>query len=224
MPKISIVSLTLAVLPWYGPHSETDTNQAPLENLSTRCADLSRNSQRGIFIEVANMRTRQCTTCKETKSFSDFSNNIRNREGKCTRCKSCDVIATKAYRSRPEVKAARQARLSKYRKTDRHKETVAVYEKKRSAWRKTEEGRAVRRNRLKEYRLANKEKDRARVEVARNVKAGKMSRVTSLQCERCGKQAQEYHHHKGYDKCNWLDVIPLCCECHKECHVEMGRA
>jgi hypothetical protein len=31
---------------------------------------------------------------------------------------------------------------------------------------------------------------------------------------RCGKPAQHYHHHLGYEKKHRLHVIPLCTECH----------
>ena len=41
----------------------------------------------------------------------------------------------------------------------------------------------------------------------------------TLQCS-CGQQAKHYHHHKGYTKKHWLDVIPVCTKCHSIIHLK----
>jgi hypothetical protein len=56
--------------------------------------------------------------------------------------------------------------------------------------------------------------------VAKEVTAGRMPPVHTLKCSNCGVKALVYHHHKGYEKEFWLDVIPLCGTCHKESHIE----
>lgn len=60
--------------------------------------------------------------------------------------------------------------------------------------------------------------DPARAAVYRAVRAGKMPPVNSLTCQECGNPATGYHHHNGYDKEHWLDVIPLCTACHIKAH------
>lgn len=47
------------------------------------------------------------------------------------------------------------------------------------------------------------------------VEREKIQPAKELLCKDCGNQAQEYHHHKGYEKEYWLDVIPLCVKCHR---------
>ena len=48
------------------------------------------------------------------------------------------------------------------------------------------------------------------------IKAGRIQKANSFICSNCKiKQAEQYHHHKGYAKENWLDVVPLCIKCHK---------
>jgi len=59
------------------------------------------------------------------------------------------------------------------------------------------------------------DKYRARVYVNNSVIAGRLAGIRTLVCSICGVEAEEYHHHKGYEKENWLDVIPLCCACHR---------
>lgn len=50
--------------------------------------------------------------------------------------------------------------------------------------------------------------------VYRAVRAGKMPHASTLPCKECGNPAREYHHHNGYAREHWLDVIPLCIPCH----------
>lgn len=74
---------------------------------------------------------------------------------------------------------------------------------------------------IKITRLTGEERDKplspmhsAHMAILRAVKQG-MKPATAFICADCGKeQAEEYHHHKGYDKEHWLDVIPLCLPCH----------
>ena len=56
-------------------------------------------------------------------------------------------------------------------------------------------------------------KNKAKDHVGWLVRSGKKPPARTLKCRQCGKQAEEYHHHKGYAKENWGDVIPLCRSC-----------
>ncbi len=62
---------------------------------------------------------------------------------------------------------------------------------------------------------------RSRVAVRSAVKAGRLPHLSTLACSECGAQANHYHHHKGYDKANWLSVVPICQECHTR--LERGK-
>lgn len=48
------------------------------------------------------------------------------------------------------------------------------------------------------------------------ITSGKLPRPDTLQCHYCPAQAKQYHHHKGYAKEHWLDVVPACIPCHKK--------
>jgi len=50
------------------------------------------------------------------------------------------------------------------------------------------------------------------------VRTGKLPRVGTLTCVRCGDGANQYHHHKGYAYHNRLEVIPVCARCHEIAH------
>lgn len=58
------------------------------------------------------------------------------------------------------------------------------------------------------------EKNAAQNIVNRAVNIGALPRVGTQECVRCGKTAVHYHHHKGYSVQNWLNVVPVCNECH----------
>lgn len=60
-----------------------------------------------------------------------------------------------------------------------------------------------------EYRL----KQRARREVHLAIKYGKI--VRPAKCPKCKRKVKvQGHHHKGYDKPNWLEIKWLCAKCH----------
>lgn len=71
----------------------------------------------------------------------------------------------------------------------------------------------------------NHEKEivRAGQAVYRAVRAGKLSPVRTLLCAKCGNPAKEYHHHNGYGREHWLDVVPLCIPCHVRADRRGGR-
>jgi len=50
------------------------------------------------------------------------------------------------------------------------------------------------------------------------VKAGRITKGKA--CSGCGdnKRRLEAHHHKGYDRSNWLEVLWLCPPCHRKAH------
>lgn len=50
------------------------------------------------------------------------------------------------------------------------------------------------------------------------VAEGQLPRVNTLLCSDCGAQASDYHHHNGYERTHWLDVVPLCRKCHRHRH------
>lgn len=55
--------------------------------------------------------------------------------------------------------------------------------------------------------------------VRKAVRQGRLAPIRSLKCRDCGKVARHYHHHLGYARTHWLDVIALCVGCHRRRHL-----
>lgn len=72
---------------------------------------------------------------------------------------------------------------------------------------------AVRADNARRYR-ENPDKHRAKVAVARAINRGL---ITKSPCP-CGATITEAHHHRGYNKAHWLDVVFLCRSCHTLLH------
>lgn len=102
-----------------------------------------------------------------------------------------------------------------------NKESSADYyhrnKKRLTAMWKTDEGRAKRREYREKYRKKYPQKERAHQAIGDAVYRKKMPPAKDCVCV-CGKQADTYHHHAGYEKENRMNVIPLCNGCHKEEH------
>lgn len=58
----------------------------------------------------------------------------------------------------------------------------------------------------------------ARKFLSSTIGKGILPRAKTLMCADCGNPADEYHHHAGYEEEHWLDVVPLCRECHLARH------
>lgn len=50
------------------------------------------------------------------------------------------------------------------------------------------------------------------------VKTHRLAPAKTLPCLDCGGPAVEYHHHLGYERRHWLDVVALCDSCHQRRH------
>lgn len=64
-------------------------------------------------------------------------------------------------------------------------------------------------------RQRNRLQQAAHNAVARAVKTGKLVRPSK--CTKCGcdKSRIEAHHHNGYEKDHWIDVVFICTSCHR---------
>ena len=131
------------------------------------------------------------------------------------KCKMCGLpmealridkkFCPNCYRLRVNMRAAsregtenRKLAYQKYRNTDKYRE----YSRKR-------------------YHLMDENRRKARYYVRNAIRNGRL--VRSDNCELCGsldngsyRSYIEAHHHKGYDREHWLDVIWLCTTCHKK--------
>ncbi len=144
--------------------------------------------------------TKHCCACKQIKPVSEFSKSYSKKDGFQTACKVCK----EAYQRSDKCKVARKQR---YTQTEKYKAGQRRYDQ-------TKKRKIAKRKRQLKYDAKYPERRKAISAVNYAVKTGKLPRPDTLQCS-CGKQAQEYHHYKGYAKKHWLDVIPKCIKCHK---------
>jgi NAD-dependent SIR2 family protein deacetylase len=143
---------------------------------------------------MLNMKTKKCCHCKETKPVSDFYKDSNNKDGLYNNCKSCHNFYT-----------------TQYGKTEKYKKWRLKYI---SRFFKTPKGRIKRRKIQKAYRIKHPLKARARGAIHNATQRGKLPRVASLKCFKCGKKASNYHHLKGYEIKHRLNVVPVCISCH----------
>lgn len=147
---------------------------------------------------VETIVTKWCPHCKQVVPASAFYRNRSSGDGLSGWCKVCikDLVR-------------------QYSKTQRGKERDARGHRK---YRQTIKGRISQRRADHKTKAKYPDREDARTAVNNAVKAGKLRRVTSLLCHKCGSPAHHYHHHLGYAPQHWLDVVPECRRCHHEDH------
>ena len=167
-----------------------------------------------------------CGRCKEAKATSLFSRSPQTKDGLYGWCKPC---VSKNYKEKylwkektPEMRAMRNA----YRASRRD-----YYRKKFNEWDAAhrEQRRMASRERYARNRKAECERQagvrekfkdhcRARWALGSAIRYGKLKKKP---CQRCGTAEKvQGHHHKGYEKKYWLDVVWLCGVCHGRAHRE----
>ena len=149
--------------------------------------------------------TKRCPKCKQAKPVSEFNKNRTTKDGLQYHCIDCRKIIGNCYNQSEKGRTTRRA----YQRSDKYK--VGHYRRQKN-FRKTPKAKTIR----KRYETAYPNRVKARNAVMYGIQTRKLPQPDSLNCP-CGKQAQEYHHHKGYAREHWLDVIPLCRSCHYRC-------
>lgn len=151
---------------------------------------------------------KQCSKCGQTKPESEFSKNKSRHDGLAHYCKVCARAAHKQWQAdNPES----------YRAAKRHAYwSNPERERERSRSQRTSKPGANA-ERCKRYSESNPNRRDAVNLVNRKVAAGELPAPKTLTCQKCGKQAQDYHH-PSYERQHWLFVVPLCRSCHKLIH------
>jgi len=135
-----------------------------------------------------------CTKCKKKKPVFEFHKDRSTKDGLLRWCKSCQ----KAYCQTDKGKAVNHKATAKYLKTPKGKAT------------------------MKRFYTRNPNYAKATNAVNHAIRDGKLPRPDSLLCHYCPKPAKQYHHWKGYEPEHWLDVLPVCRDCHKELHKKIA--
>lgn len=137
---------------------------------------------------------KQCTKCGEIKPLTEFNRRRMVSSGFRAECRECQKQSTRRY----------------YHEGDGQRKKSEYYAAHRE---EKKEGFRQYFTRKRPRRPYNPEKSPARNALNRAIESGKIVRPDH--CQECGKSCKpDGHHHKGYDKEHWLDVIWLCRECH----------
>lgn len=142
-----------------------------------------------------NISTKRCPRCKTIKPISGFYKHRSRKDGFSVWCKVCHNTDQKRYRQTKKGKAVNLRAIKKYQKT--------------------EKGKAVKRASIKRFFARNPNQLKAVNAVKKEIRIGKIPKPSFYKCK-CGKQAEQYHHHKGYAPEHWLDVVPVCKKCHRK--------
>lgn len=105
------------------------------------------------------------------------------------------------------------SRKCKERWTNRQPKAKAAQKKREMVFRGTEKGKELMKKTARAMYLKYPEKAKARSVVSHAIRKGTLIRPEK--CEFCSANGRvEAHHHKGYEKENWLEVVWLCKKCH----------
>ena len=63
-----------------------------------------------------------------------------------------------------------------------------------------------------------REQSKASSAISYMIRKGYMKPARKFNCKDCGKQADVYHHHRGYSPDAWFKFVPLCHACHQNRH------
>lgn len=149
------------------------------------------------------MNTKRCYKCNIEKPISEFHKNKLAKDGLQSYCKSCSTKLMAEYRATETGKLV-------FHKMNTSEKGHAKY----ARYRKTEKYKNGHRLHATKYKKSHPEVIKAHQAVAKAIKDRVIPKAADFKCSRCDKQAKHYHHYLGYDPKHWLDVIPLCLQCH----------
>lgn len=154
---------------------------------------------------------KKCVKCGKIAVASEFVKDKRALGGYSPRCKSCE---RKRYHERKE-NTPKTLTCTDCNQTKRSYE-FSKYGRSKTGY-ATKCKACLRKKYLK---TKNTPGILARQAVRNAVRNGTLKNPKTMQCSGtgCPNIATSYHHSKGYDPANWLEVTPLCDACHGKEH------
>ena len=157
------------------------------------------------------IQTKLCNDCNTIKPISDFNIRKASLDGHSHHCRSCHNRYNRKYNNSERGKRKNAERYRNY-----------VWPDSYIQWRKeyygSDHGKNIRNKNSRITRQKYPHKARARSAVNHAIRDGKLPPASRYHCRMCWTQAEEYHHHRGYELEHWLDVIPVCVKCHCAIH------
>ena len=168
--------------------------------------------------------SKQCSRCRTEKPLSEFGVDRQKRDGIRSWCRSCVREKSKEYNATDRGKEVARAAMERYRKTPKFKALVwranhsEPHRRSVKKYYSSAHGRESNRQNIARWRARNPKAAAAHAAVRAAIGRGDLPRQCDVKCSHCPNQAAEYHHHNGYEKEHWLDVVPVCCACHDAIH------
>ena len=140
---------------------------------------------------------KRCSRCKKLLDRSEFYRDRIRKDGLRYWCKECC--------KRWEQSPARKAIQKRYNQSPAGKATQKRFWQSpagKAATKRSNQspvGRASKNRWSRNQRLKFSDRFKARDTVNNAVKAGKLSKPTTLECVYCDNPAEQYHHYAGYD-------------------------
>lgn len=190
-------------------------------------------------ISIRGTMDKKCSKCGIEKPQEYFHRDKSKKDGHCSYCIECSKENSKKYHEEHVKEMSEYGKAYHIKHKDEHAlrmkewyqknrnniiEKAKVYYKghiekfaeRYKRYSKTERGKKAASTGQRNYIQNHPERKRAHGAINNAVRHGKMKPASDFICVHCyNKQAEHYHHYKGYDKEHWLDVIPVCATCHK---------
>lgn len=160
--------------------------------------------------------TKRCSKCGEVKPISEFNRAVNRKPGSLQSwCKPCKAAARKlTYAKNVEMERERGRRYAKKRRTLSAERHYSI----KGTWNRNHRDKVNAWNRQRKF--SSPTHYQAVYTVSNAVKLGVLPSAKTLVCRKCGAQAEQYHHW-SYEPEHWLDVVPVCVECHREIHRQL---
>lgn len=173
------------------------------------------------------LETKYCSRCGQTKNITEFCKDRQTKSGLACYCRACHKMRAAKYLAKPLTKLHRK----RYSKTYYHRNRAKIIEQTQE-YHKTPKGKEVARLAYAKWQASEHGRHwrkawckshpdivRAAWALKCAIRTGKIAR--SMYCQSCNSPCRtDAHHHKGYAKEHWLDIIWLC----RRCHARTNRA
>jgi hypothetical protein len=169
---------------------------------------------------TANEPRKRCTNpnCERVGQLlplSEFYRNSKNSDKHDGQCKVCRNAHVKQWQQTDKGRDSHKIANRRYNISRNGRQTKETRKKR---YNNSLIGKQYNKEKGKRYRESNRAIINAHAAVYKAVRAGRLEPIETLSCIFCKKQAKEYHHYLGYERENYLNVIPLCKKCHADIH------
>lgn len=160
-----------------------------------------------------------CPKCQQDKPTERFYKRKSSKDGLHPHCKDCcNQYEMERYNSNREWRELRKEQGRKrYRDNPDVRQSRIDYA---MDYCRTPQGKTAKDTYVKSWQAKYPERRKAHNRVLTAIRNGTLPHPSTLGCQYpgCNKLANLYHHHNGYDKAHWLDVVAICTEHHGLIH------